>query len=46
MAVVLELRAVANGGDDRRGRLRADALDLGNTLTVADILRCSFSFQR
>ena len=34
MAPVLEFRAVADGGDDRRGGLWADALDLGNTLTV------------
>jgi len=34
MPLVLELRPVANGGDDRSGGLRANALDRCDTLTI------------
>jgi len=32
VTTVLELRTIADGGDDRRGGLRADALNLGDAL--------------
>jgi len=32
MAPILELGAIADGGNDRRSRFRANALDLGDPL--------------
>jgi hypothetical protein len=34
MPPILELRSIADGGDDCRGGLWADALDLGDALTI------------